>query len=102
MRSVDDHRLELREIYELHESRTDARFQAIDSRFAKVDARFDSIDARFDRLETRLDARFAAMDSRFAQFDAQLEARLARTSADLIKWTFLFWCGSVGLWYLAR
>jgi hypothetical protein len=31
----------------------------------------------------------------FARFDAKLEQRLAETRAELLKWMFLFWAGTV-------
>ncbi len=31
----------------------------------------------------------------FARFDAKLEQRIARSHADFIKWSFLFWAAAI-------
>ncbi|MEX2179784.1 MAG: hypothetical protein WD801_13800 [Gemmatimonadaceae bacterium] len=54
---------------------------------ARLDARFDRIDQRLDRI----DVRFDRMDERFTALDR----RVADVKSDLMKWSFLFWCGSV-------
>ena len=61
-----EHRREIRSGLEALEHR-------IDARFGKVDERFDRVDARF----------------------AQLEAKVGDVKSDLMKWSFVFWCGAV-------
>jgi len=39
----------------------------------------------------RIDAKFERMEARFAQLEALIDKR----SADLIKWSFVFWVGAV-------
>jgi hypothetical protein len=51
---------------------------------ARTQARFDVIEARIDSAKNEV---LSAMDHRFA---------------DLIKWSFLFWCGAVGAALLAQ
>jgi len=49
-------------------------------------------------LEARLDARFARIDARFDHMDERftaLDRRVADVKSDLMKWSFVFWCGSV-------
>ncbi len=46
-------------------------------------------DANFKRMESRLDALEAGL---LARMDAKLE----RQKADLLKWMFLFWVGTMG------
>jgi hypothetical protein len=50
----------------------------------EVERRFDAIDKRFERLEDRFDTRLVA-----------LETRVADVKSDLMKWSFVFWCGAV-------
>ena len=50
------------------------------------------------RLEVRLDARFTKIDERFERVDARfvsLEAKVGDVKSDLMKWSFVFWCGAV-------
>lgn len=47
---------------------------------ARMDQRFDRIEDRMGALETRMGA---------------LEVKLADVKADLMKWSFVFWCGAV-------
>lgn len=61
---------------------------------ARLDARFDRIDQRFDQVVQRLDradVRFDRMDERFTALDR----RVSDVKSDLMKWSFMFWCGSV-------
>ena len=73
-------------------------------RFDALEGRFDALEGRFDHFETSLDARLdAKLDATFdAKFNPKLEAMehrlaalLSRQYADLLKWSFVFWCGSV-------
>jgi hypothetical protein len=55
--------------------------------------------SRFDAIETRMDAGFARAD---AKFDGKLEAlefklgsMIDARHAELMKWAFVFWCGSI-------
>jgi hypothetical protein len=54
---------------------------------------------RFDTLESRMESRFERMDAKFdAKFEAfeyKLASLLDKRSAELIKWAFVFWCGTV-------
>ena len=54
----------------------------------QTNRRFDAIDARFDRLETRFDGKFEA-------FEYKMASLIDKRSAELIKWAFVFWCGTV-------
>ncbi len=101
----------------------DARFTQIDARFAQVDARFREIDARFEQI----DARFAQVDARFREMDARITATAAELRSemtllardlrtemsavaakvdarygDMLKWSFVFWCGAVLAFLLSR
>ena len=81
MNTVDDHRSVQRELHELA--------------MARIDARFERMDARFGEVEARLSAEF-----RIGLKD--LEAKMDRRFADLLKWSFLFWCGTMAIVLLGR
>ncbi len=74
MQRVDAQRPELRELNELNFSRFDARF-------GQLEARFGQLEAGLEQLEARIVSR--------------VEAKIERRFADLLKWSFVFWCGAV-------
>lgn len=74
MHGVDAHRVELRERLDLSVSRLEARIEQ-----AKAELRYE------------MQLGFAAVERRISQ----LETRIEQRTADLIKWSFVFWMGSV-------
>ncbi len=125
MQQVDTHRIELRELNELNFARVDARFDTFE---ARVDARFQAadakIDARFQAADAKIDARFQAADARlsdvrhelraeiatlrtdmqvgFAGLESKIDSKIDRKHAELLKWSFLFWCGTFATIVLTR
>ena len=117
MSHVDANRSELLELLESNFARMDARFEQMDARFAQIDVRFEQIDARlaqidarfaqidarfeqierrFEQVETKMDTGFAAADTKLQTGLLQIEIRMERRFADLLKWSFVFWVGAVG------
>ena len=96
MQHMEAQRAELRELNELNFGRFEARLSELsrhmDARFTQVDARFAQVDARFTQLEDTMDARFAQFE---ATIVGRLEAKIEQRTADLMKWSFVFWCGAV-------
>ena len=74
MQGVDAHRAELRERLDLSASRFEARLEQ-----AKAELRYE------------MQVGFAAVERRIGQ----LETRIEQRTADLMKWSFVFWIGSV-------
>lgn len=70
MQSVGDHPAQLRELHELGAARIDARFDQVRGQIDLVNARIAIV---ANELKSKIDQRFA----------------------DLIKWSFVFWCGAV-------
>jgi hypothetical protein len=57
----------------------------------EVDSRRDELaDVRADLAELRQD-----MQVGFAKLDAKIDAKIDRSTADLMKWSFVFWVGAV-------
>jgi len=94
------YRGDLREINELNFARFDAK---IEQRFATLDAK---IDQRVAELEAKIEQRIAELRSELGREIADLRAELraglaeqnaslARERADLMKWMFIFWAGTV-------
>lgn len=103
MDRVEAQRAELRELNELNFARIQDQFRRVGERFSQVDERLRRVDAQFSNLRRGMDAAFAGfrheMDARFAQFEAtivgRLEAKIEQRTADLMKWSFVFWVGAV-------
>src|SRR4051812_5445294 len=72
-------------------ARMDQRFAQMDQRFTQMDQRFTQMDQRFTESQRHTDAQFAEMRLEFAN----LETRFERRFGDLIKWSFVFWCGAI-------
>jgi hypothetical protein len=79
------YRTELREMNDLNRDRIEARFDAFAAELRAMEARFDG---KLGELEARTNARFDALQS-------LLGKQLAETRADLIKWMFVFWAGTM-------
>ncbi|MDP3774801.1 MAG: hypothetical protein Q8Q85_11105 [Gemmatimonadales bacterium] len=107
--SVDaTYRSDLRELNELNFARFDAK---LEQRLAELGAglrtefgrRLDALDAkleqRFAELDGRFAGRFAQQDARFTILEARLlgrmEAMQGGIKADLVRWMFGFWTGTM-------
>ena len=88
MHGVEAQRAELRELNEMMFARFDARLGEVGA-----ELRQELVQVRQDVsvLARDMEARFGQMEGRFGR----LEARLERRFADLMKWSFVFWVGSV-------
>ena len=64
-----------------------AELARIDEKYDRLERRFDGIDKRLEGIDKRLDG----VDQRLTS----VEVRIAETKADLMKWSFVFWCGAV-------
>jgi len=81
MNRMDAQRAELRDLNELNFSRIEARFSQMDARFNEFDARLGTMDAGIRRdLQAGL---------------TRLELKIEQRTADIMKWSFVFWVGSV-------
>jgi hypothetical protein len=107
--SVDaTYRADLRELNELNFARFDAKLeQRIAQSESRLDAKIDGVEtrlnARIDRVEAKLNARIDRVE---AELSAKIDRGLADLRAELLKWMFLFWLGTVGpilalLWPIA-
>jgi ABC-type phosphate transport system auxiliary subunit len=76
------YRADLRELNELNFARFDAK---LEQRVAQLDAKLEQ---RTSQLEAKL-------DQRIFQLESKLEAKIGSLRAELIKWMFIFWAGTV-------
>jgi len=101
------YRTDLRELNELNFARFDASLKQqmaelearLERRISQVAAefekRFAELEAKFESLRAYVDQRFAEADTRLAQVEARLDQRITSLRADLIKWMFAFWIGTL-------
>jgi hypothetical protein len=98
------YRSELREINEVNFARFDEKLERRLSELdAKWERRFTDLDAKWERRLTDLDAKWerrltdldAKWEIRLTDLDARWVARIGDLRAELIKWMFLFWLGTV-------
>ncbi|HJR35409.1 MAG TPA: hypothetical protein VJ817_10700 [Gemmatimonadales bacterium] len=76
------YRADLRDLNELNFARFDA----------KMEQRLGELKARIDGVEARLEAK---LDHSIGGLRSELRAELADQRAELLKWMFLFWAGTV-------
>ena len=60
------------------------------------DLNWNRVESRIAQAEARLDQRYTQMEARLGQIEARFEQRLAELKAELLKWMFLFWVGTIG------
>jgi hypothetical protein len=91
------YRNDLRELNELNFQRFDAK---VEQRFAQSRVEFEQrfaqfrvdVEQRFATLETKLDSGLQGLRT---EFDAKLNTGLSGLRAEMIKWMFIFWAGTV-------
>jgi hypothetical protein len=86
---VEGNRSELHNVMEAWKVTTDARFAEFG---ARMDLRFSEMDVRF----AKMDVRFSEQQQEMRLGFSNLETRFERRFGDLIKWSFVFWCGAIG------
>lgn len=88
------YRTDLRELADLQYARFDAR----------LELRFGMLEARFEHLAKAVDSKVdqTTFDERIERLKAELRQDTANLRADLLKWMFLFWLGSVTAVFVAR
>ena len=114
MTQVDSNRSDLRELT-IWAARADVRFDNIDARLSRVDGQLDGVEKGLADLRVEVKDSMGALEARIKDSMGALEARIndslvgvkdsmggleGRINAritDLFKWSFLFWCGAVGI-----
>jgi hypothetical protein len=93
MEQVDTHRAELRDLSELNS----ARFGEF-----RHDMRAEFTALRMEMREgfAELKLAIANVELKGERRSADVESKMERRFADLLKWSFVFWCGTMALIYL--
>ena len=103
MQQADSKRTELRELNDLNFARLDTHFVAFEARFDAFEARMDAkFERRFGELTASIEHRLGEADTRLERRLGEFEAKLERRFSDLLKWSFVFWIGAVGVVVLTR
>jgi hypothetical protein len=94
------YRTELRELNEINFARFDDKLERRLGEFrADLDRQLTGLDAkwekRFTELETRWEKRLVELDTKWEQRLAGQDIASGNLRAELIKWMFLFWLGTV-------
>ena len=76
------YRADLRELNELNFARFDA----------KLEQRITELDAKLEQRITELEAKF---EIRLAELEAKFDLRINGLRAELLKWMFVFWIGTL-------
>lgn len=80
----------------LHQRLGDEAAEDLVNWMVHVDANRSELRELMDFYNARIDSRFVEQDLRMEAGFARLEAKMERRFADLLKWSFVYWCGAVG------
>lgn len=94
------YRTDLKELNEVNFARFDAK---VDQRFAEFDLKIERRFAEFERkitekvteLDVRLSRRTTELEAKMDSGFERLRSEMTSFKAELIKWMFLFWLGTV-------
>lgn len=86
--------------YQRFESKLEQRMAEVK---ATIVSRFVALDARIDRIRDTLDARMVQsygelvtrMDQGYVRLEARIDSRYSELRADMIKYLFAFWAGTI-------
>lgn len=76
------YRADLRQLNELNFARFDA----------KLEQRASQLQSMIEQRTSQLESKF---EQRISQLESKLEAKIGALRAELIKWMFIFWAGTV-------
>lgn len=95
MGQMESNRSELRDVMDGYITLTNSRFAEYD---ARMDARFAALDARVGSLDARMGG-LAGEQTRLSEglvvVKGELLAAIQRARADMILWSFVFWCATM-------
>jgi ABC-type phosphate transport system auxiliary subunit len=94
------YRADLRQLNELNFARFDAKLEQrtsqleskLEQRIAQVQSKLEQ---RVSHLESKFEQRVSHLESKLEQRISQLETKMGALRAELIKWMFIFWAGTV-------
>jgi len=96
------YRTDLRELNDLNFARFDARLdQRVAASEAKIEQRITALEAKIEQritaLDARVDQRVTAIEfeQRMAQLESRMNTGFAELRAELLRWMFIYWGGSV-------
>ena len=73
-----------------------AEFEArVEQRFAAIEKRFNAVEQRFTAVNMEIVGLRGYVETRFAEQDSKLDQRISGLRAELVKWMFVFWIGTL-------
>jgi exonuclease VII large subunit len=90
------YRADLLQLNELNFDRFEAK---LDQRITRLDAKWSrmwqELDAKLEQLEVKVHGQLAELDAKWERRAAELRVELNSQRAELIKWMFVFWAGTL-------
>jgi ABC-type phosphate transport system auxiliary subunit len=87
------YRADLRQLNELNFARFDAK---LEQRVSQLESKFEQRTAQVEsKLEQRMTQVESKLEQRISELESKLETKIGTLRAELIKWMFVFWAGTV-------
>ena len=90
------YRTDLRELNDLHWARMEARFDAFAAELRAMETRVDGkLEQGMGELRQEIRGLETSLDAKIDRLQSLVGRQLAETRADLVKWMFVFWAGTM-------
>ena len=87
------YRADLRQFNELNFARFDAKLeQRVSQLESKLEQRTAQVESKLEQRMTQVESK---LEQRISQLESKLETKIGTLRAELIKWMFIFWAGTV-------
>jgi len=93
----DDAMTELLTLFSDLGAETRAEFQELRAADARLEQRVERLERQVSDVRTELTQQITDVKTELTRQIAELKPHIAGVQAELIKWTFLFWLGTIGL-----
>lgn len=90
------YRSELKELFEANFGRVEGRMGALEARMGALEVRTGALEVRVGALEDRIVALESGLVARMDALEARVDFKLEHMKAELLKWMFVFWVGTMG------
>jgi len=98
----DDAMTELLTLFSDLGAETRAEFQELRAADARLEQRVERLERQVSDVRTELTQQITDVKTELTRQIAELKPHIAGVQAELIKWTFLFWLGTIGTVLLIR
>jgi len=85
--------LQLNELnFDRFEAKLDQRITRLDAKWSRM---WQELDAKLEQLEAKVHGQIAELDAKWERRAGELRVELNSQRAELIKWMFVFWAGTL-------